>query len=145
VAGTLFIIILGTVMLIGTIFILPLTSLDTIQSDNVTVPEVQDTIAGVYSNSASSLLKEAGNQITDEDIADYYRQLCDGYGLDEQSSAMAHQEQNAATDIIPVENINRTALCSMLEEAGSTIRDKELAEFYYQFLDKAGWGIEPKE
>jgi len=144
VAGILFI-ILGTAMLVGTIFVMPLTSLDTIQSDNVTIPEVRDTIAGACSDSISSLLEEAGNEIADEDIADYYQQLCDGYGLDEQSSAMSHQEPPAVTNIIPVENINRTALSSILEGAGSGIRDKEIAEFYYQFLDKAGWEIEPKE
>jgi len=144
VVGTLSV-VLGTSMLIGTVFVLPLTSPDTIQSDNLTASEVQDTIAGGYSANISSLLEEAGNEITDEDIADYYQQLCDGYGLDEQASALSHQEPSAVTNIIPVENINRTALSSMLEGAGSDIHDKEIAEFYYQFLDKAGWEIEPQE
>ena len=138
-------IIAGTLILTGTMFALGLTSPNTIQSVNMAVPEVQGTIAGGYSANISSLLEEAGKEITDEDIADYYRQLCDGYGLDEQSSAMAHQEPPAATDIIPVENINRTALHSILDVAGSDIRDKEIAEFYYQFLEKAGWQIESEK
>jgi len=138
-------IIAGTLILTGTMFALGLTSPDTIQSDNITVPQVQETIAGGYSANVSYLLEEAGNKITDEDIADYYQQLCDGYGLDEQASASSHQEPPAVTNIIPVENINRTALSSILEEAGSGIRDEEIAEFYYQFLDKAGWEIESKE
>lgn len=138
-------IIAGTLILTGTMFALGLTSPDTIQSDNVTIPEIQDTIVGGYSANISSLLEKAGNEITDEDIAGYYEQLCDGYGLDEQSSAMVQQEPFAATDIVPVENINRTALSSVLKGAGSDIRDKEIAEFYYQFLEKAGWDIESKE
>jgi hypothetical protein len=138
-------IIAAALILTGTMFALSLTSPDKIQSDNVTAPEVQDIIAGGYSANISSLLEEAGNEITDEDIAEYYQQLCDGYGLDEQPSATAHQEPPAVTDIVPVENINRTALSSILEGAGSDIGDNEIAEFYYQFLDKAGWEIESKE
>jgi hypothetical protein len=144
VVGTWFI-ILGTVVVISTTLVLPLTSLDTAQSDSVTLPAVQDTIAGVCSESVASLLKEAGNEIADDDIADYYQQMCDEYGLYENTTAVALQEPPAATDIIPIEDINRIALSSMLEGAGSNIHDTEIAEFYYQFLDKAGLRIEPKE
>ena len=98
-----------------------------------------------YSVNISSMLEEAGNNISDEDIAEYYRLLCDRYDLDEEISLTTLQEEGIESGVVSVEDINRTALNSMLGQAGSTIHDEELAEFYYQFLDKAGWEIEPEE
>ena len=39
-------------------------------------------------------------------------------------------------------NVGILSLTLPLQEAGKNIQDKEIAQFYYELLDNAGWTIE---
>ena len=50
------------------------------------------------------------------------------------------EEYSSLADMLPdIEKINRNALILPIKKAGENIQDKEIAEFYYQFLKDAGW------
>ena len=77
----------------------------------------------------AAVLDGAGDGITDADTAAYYQKLVDSYRLDE----------TAAGEILPdIDNITRQAITLPLLEAGKTIRDREIAEFYQDFLESTG-------
>jgi hypothetical protein len=102
-----------------------------ISSDNTTFRE------DVY-----SLLQEAGNEIQDSDINQYYQKLIQGYELDEPLPELPEGEEPSPADILPdITKINQIALTLPLQEAGKNIQDDEIAEFYYSFLESAGFTI----
>jgi hypothetical protein len=102
-----------------------------ISSDNTTFRE------DVY-----SLLQEAGNEIQDSDINQYYQKLIQGYELDEPLPELPEGEEPSPADILPdITKINQIALTLPLQEAGKNIQDDEIAEFYYSLLESAGFTI----
>jgi hypothetical protein len=120
------------------------------QPDNSSPPddsgltEVLPDITKAYQEAIVSSLRAAGEG-TDEEIAQFSQQLIQGYGLEELPSEAAETEEIDLADLLPdIERINYTALTLPLQEAGKNIRDEEIAEFYYTFLKKSGWAIEPE-
>jgi hypothetical protein len=90
-----------------------------------------------------NLLQEAGNEIQDSDINQYYQKLIQGYELDEPLPELPEGEEPSPEDILPdITKINQIALTLPLQEAGKNIHDDEIAEFYYSFLESAGFTIE---
>jgi len=88
------------------------------------------------------LLQEAGNEVQDGDISQYYQKLIQGYELDEPLPELPEGEEPSPADILPdIEKINQIALILPLQEAGKNIQDDEISEFYYSFLESAGFTI----
>lgn len=76
----------------------------------------------------AAVLDGAGDGITDADTAAYYEKLVDSYRLDV-----------ADAETLPnIDNITRQAITLPLQEAGKTIRDREIAKFYQDFLESTG-------
>jgi len=89
-----------------------------------------------------SLLQEAGNEIQDSDTNQYYQKLIQGYELDEPLPELPEGEEPSPADILPdITKINQIALTLPLQEAGKNIQDDEISEFYYSFLQSAGFTI----
>jgi len=89
-----------------------------------------------------SILQEAGNEIQDTDTSQYYQKLIQGYELDEPFPELPEGEEPSPADILPdITKINQIALTLPLQEAGKNIQDDEIAEFYYSFLESAGFTI----
>ena len=82
------------------------------------------------------LLQEAGNEIQNNDTEQFYQKLIQGYELTETPDT----ENPDVTDILPdIKKISNTALSLPLQEAGKSIRDEEIARFYYELLESLGW------
>ena len=91
------------------------------------------------------LLKEAGSEIQDEDMGQFYQNLIEAYELDEEPSGTPEDGDPSPADILPdINKISRIAIFLPLQETGKNIQDKELAQFYYKLLADAGWPIEPE-
>jgi hypothetical protein len=89
-------------------------------------------------------LDRAGAEIEDEDIARFYTLLVEEYGLD--GSAVIDSSGNPVADALPdIDHIVRTAVCLPLQEAGKNIRDKDIAEFYRDFLEDTGLTMEQQQ
>lgn len=88
-------------------------------------------------NGLFTALIEAEKTIQDENLKQYYRSLIEEYNLDTLTI------QVTTTELLPdIEHIIRTAMSMPLKEAGKNIRDKEIADFYQEFLNDAGWEFE---
>lgn len=92
-----------------------------------------------------SLLQDAGNEIQDYDTWRFYQKLVQAYELDEVPEAEPGEDPTAAEILPDLNKINFVALYLPLEEAGRNIQDEELAQFYYKFLQSAGWSISPDQ
>jgi hypothetical protein len=115
----------------------------TVQSDDSCPPETPTDTSGTFNNAFNSSLQEAGKNIQDEEMAQFYQKLLQEYELDDPSSWTTPDESSDPEDVIPdVGKISHTALTLPLQEAGKNIRDEEIAQFYYNLLRDAGWTIE---
>ena len=92
-----------------------------------------------------SLLQDAGNEIQDYDTWRFYQKLVQAYELDEVPGTEPGEDPTAAEILPDLNKINFVALYLPLEEAGRNIQDEELAQFYYKFLQSAGWSINPDQ
>lgn len=119
--------------------ILSLTS-STAKAEGSSLADTLPDITEIYHEALVRPLQEAGGEIQDSDIAQFYQKLLREYGLDEPSSGITQDEHLGLAGMLPdIENINYTALALPLQEAGRNIQDKEIAEFYYRFLEATGW------
>jgi len=110
-------------------------------SGDASQPEtlLSDNITDSY-QSISSVLTEAANQFQDEDLARFYGKLIDSYELDEASSWLAPGDGSDDPGIVPdIEKITRMAITLPLLEVRAQIQDEDIAAFYQDFLEKAGW------
>ena len=95
-------------------------------ADNVTVRN------STYILALNDNLKAASEQIKDPGTRAFYDKLVASYGLDEASG-------DVADDWLPdIDRIQRNAVSLPLQEAGKTIRDKDIASFYSRFLKESG-------
>ncbi len=132
------------VILTGILFTGPLSLIPTIaQSEDSSLTKTLPDIAGIYREALTSSLQEAGDEIQDKEIAQFYRKLLREYELDEPSPGIAQAEHSSPTEVLPdIKKINYIAITLPLQEAGRNIKDKEIAQFYYKLLESAGWTIE---
>ena len=131
-------------ILAGVLFMGPLSQISaTAQPADTNLTETRTDNAEIYREALISPLQEAGNEIQDKDIDQFYQKLLQEYELDEASYEVAQAEPSSPLDVLPdIKNINRKAISLPLREAGKNIRDKEIARFYYELLKDAGWTIE---
>jgi len=90
-----------------------------------------------------SPLEEARDSIQDEDIGQYYDSLTAKYDLNNLTALQVRADNSNTEDKLPdIEKIQTVAVMLPLEEAGKNIRDAEIAEFYYKFLNGIGLKIQ---
>lgn len=123
--------LLAGMLVTGALLMGPLSPLPMQASpgENETDPAV-GTSALSASITITEVLERAADGITNTDIAGYYSKLVDSYRLDETSTGVG-----ALPDI---DNIIRQAVTLPFREAGNTIQDEEIAEFYQDFLLRTG-------
>ena len=123
--------LLAGVLLAGAIFAGPLSPLPMrAEPDDTGTSLTAGDDATSASQTIAAVLDGAGSGITDADTAAYYQKLVDSYRLDETA---------ADAETLPnIDNITRQAITLPLLEAGKTIRDREIAEFYQDFLESTG-------
>ena len=132
-------------VLMGALFMGPLSPTHAAgKSADSSQPEAPADIAETYREALLSPLQQAGNEIQDDDTDQFYQKLLQEYDLDEAFSEAAQAENPDLIELLPdIKDINQKALNLPLQEAGKNIQDEEIAQFYYEFLQSAGWTIEP--
>ncbi len=122
--------LLAGLLLAGALFAGPLSPLPmrAESGDAGTDPTVGDGISA--SATIVEILNRAAGDITETDTATFYQKLVDSYQLEESAAG--------AGTLPDIDNITRQAITMPLLEAGETIRDSEIAEFYRDFLVGAG-------
>lgn len=136
--------LLAGMIVTGILFMGPLSPTPiTAQTEDASLTETPVDIVETYRETIISVLQAAGDEIQDNDTAQFYQKLLQEYALDEPSPEKTPAEQFSLTELLPdIKNINQKALTLPLQEAGKNIRDKEIAQFYYKLLKDAGWTIE---
>ena len=109
-------------------------------SGNTSQPDtLSDNLTDSY-HTISTVLTEAANQFQDEDLARFYGKLIDSYELDDGSSWLAPDDGSDDPGVVPnIDRITRLAIALPLLEVRAQIQDEEIAAFYQDFLEKAGW------
>ncbi len=123
--------LLAGVLLAGALFAGPLSPLPMMAEpdDTGTDPATGDSPISA-AGTIAEVLNGTADGITDTDIAAYYEKLVDSYRLDEMAAG--------AEPLPDIDNITRQAIMLPLQEAGKTIQDEEIAEFYQDFLVRTG-------
>ena len=119
------------------LFLGPLSPSTTTAADSIDPKQMELTTDNTtIRNDILFLLQEAGNEIQNNDTEQFYQKLIQGYELTETPDT----ESQDVTDILPdIKIISNTALSLPLQEAGKSIRDEEIARFYYELLESLGW------
>jgi len=95
-------------------------------------------LAPVYKKALSSPLEKASSEATDPEIAQFTSKLVQAYKLDQ--TADQSTDGDLASLLPDIKTIEKTAMDSMLKEAGKQLNDKELSDFYNSFIQ--GIGVE---
>lgn len=91
-----------------------------------------------------STLQEAGNEIQDKDLGQFYQKLLGEYHLEDSSTWLVASDNASSPESVPdLKKISSVAITMPLEEAGKQIQDKDIAQFYYKFLEDSGLQIKP--
>jgi len=98
------------------------------ESDNVSL---ESDLNGII-----TALEEAGKTISDADLKNFYNTLVERYDLENTVSL----DSELITGTLPdVDHIVKTSMVLPLEHAGEHIVDSDIRDFYYRFLEDAGW------
>ena len=131
--------ILSSVLFMGSLSLIPMI----LQSGNPSLLKTRADNAETYHGIITSSLQEAGDEIQDSDINQFYQSLLREYDLDKPSPGIAQAEHSSPAEVLPdIKKINRLAITLPLREAGRHIQDEEIAQFYYELLENSGWTIE---
>ena len=84
-------------------------------------------------------LRQAGENIRDEDTRRYYNLLIEEYNLTEGSYISIGEDPEQVVLLPDIENIAQKALMLPLVEAGKNIQDEEITRYYYKLLKDSGW------
>ncbi len=94
-------------------------------------------------STVKSILEGAKSQIQTQDMAQYYDKLITAYDLDNTDTNQTSNGSGALSSLTDIQKINYAAMSTPLIEAGKNIKDKDIAKFYYKFLQDTGWDIKP--
>jgi hypothetical protein len=98
------------------------------------VQEDGSSLNSIYFRELDEELNKAGDKIQDPATKSFYTKLIEGYNLDEASS-------DVGDDWLPdMDAIQKRALLLPFQEAGTNIKDKDIADFYARFLAETGLG-----
>lgn len=127
--------ILTGIVLTCSLIAVPLTSSTSASSQNNEPYESSPTDAtDIDKEGILNTLKQAGAEINDKDIAEYYQFLVEQ--LDRLDGIQVSDEMDPFPDI---NGIVRLSASLPLQEAGKNIEDEDIARFYHDFLEDVGW------
>ena len=135
------------IILTAALFMGPFSPVGTAQAAEATqTPEAAQTPPEAATDSYRALilstLQKAGNEIQDKDLAQFYPKLVAEYHLEDSSTWLVASDNTSSPDLVPnFEKITSVAITMPLEEAGTQIHDKDIAQFYYKFLEDSGLQI----
>ena len=108
----------------------------TINSDTNEL-EVPDELASMYQESLTSPLERAISETGDEELARFSQKLLDNYQLTQTENN--DDTAGSIASLLPdIKYINQVAMETTLVEAGKTLKDPELSEFYSSFIQRIG-------
>ena len=127
--------ILTGIVLTCSLIAVPLTSSTSASSQNNEPYESSPTDAtDIDKEGILNTLKQAGAEINDKDIAEYYQFLVEQ--LDRLDGIQVSDEMDPFPDI---NGIVRLSASLPLQEAVKNIQDEDIARFYHDFLEDVGW------
>ena len=127
--------ILTGIVLTCSLIAVPLTSSTSASSQNNEPYESSPSDAtDIDKEGILNTLKQAGAEINDKDIAEYYQLLVEQ--LDSLDGIQVSDEMDPFPDI---NGIVRLSASLPLQEAGKNIEDEDIARFYHDFLEDVGW------
>jgi hypothetical protein len=94
--------------------------------------------SGKYKEALTTPLEKAISETDDADLAQFSQKLLDGYKLDELNSDTGDEAGSIASLVPDIRYINKVAMETTLKEAGKTLQDPELSEFYNSFMQRIG-------
>lgn len=99
--------------------------------------EVPDELANFYQESLTSPLEKAISETDDAELAQFSQKLLNSYQLTQTENN--GDEAGSIASLLPdVKYINQVAMETTLVEAGKTLKDPELSEFYSSFIQRIG-------
>lgn len=94
-------------------------------------------LSKAYRQALLSPLNKASSEIKDVGIAKFFQKIIASYELNEAPANSPGNEPASLADLVPdLRKIVKAALNSQLVEAGKQLKDKELSEFYNDFLGR---------
>jgi hypothetical protein len=100
--------------------------------------EVPDELANIYQESLTSPLERAISETNDPELAKFSQKLLDNYQLTKTENN--GDSAGSIASLLPdVKYINQVAMETTLVEAGKTLKDPELSEFYSSFIQRIGF------
>jgi len=127
---------LAGVVLTSLLFITFNVLTSSVKADNDSAAATPPDDATILQQFQASLAK-VSTEINDPDTKNYYDKLTSSYDLNNVNNDAS--TASAATTALPdITKIQQTALSLPLTEAGKTITDKDIAQFYQKFLSDVG-------
>jgi len=128
--------------LVGIIMIGALLAGPTILKANNNQTELPSAeLSNSYRQALISPLNKATSEVKDPEIARFAQKLIQAYGLENTAANSNVDDASGLANLLPdVANIHKTAMNMPLIEAGKQIKDKELADFYNDFITRLGVG-----
>lgn len=93
---------------------------------------------GIYKQAVTSPLERAISETNDPELAQFSQKLLQGYELDKLNTDISSDTGDMASLLPDIKNINKVAMETTLKEAGKTLSDPELSEFYSSFMKRIG-------
>jgi hypothetical protein len=106
-------------------------------NSNTNELEVPDELANLYQESLTTPLERAVSETDDPELAQFSQKLLDNYQLT-QNENNGDSAGSIASLLPDVKYINQVAMETTLVEAGKTMKDPELSEFYNSFIHRIG-------
>ena len=90
-----------------------------------------------YQNALLGPLTKATSEVKDPEIAGFSQKLVKSYELEKVGTGDSNKTE--LSDLVPdIAKIQKTALNTTLKEAGKSLKDKDLSDFYNRFLTNCG-------
>jgi hypothetical protein len=106
-----------------------------LQAGNGTMVIPTEPLTSIYNQSITEPLNKAVSEVSDPSLSKFSQDLIKSYNLDSHKSIESSDEMSWLANLLPdIYNINRNALTEPLIQAGKSLKDKELVEYYHRFL-----------
>jgi hypothetical protein len=119
------------------VFVVLFFAASTIQAANNHTALPTAELSKMYKQAVASPLVKASGDIKNQDISQFYQKLLQSYELNN-TNASSDESLGLASLLPDIKNIYKTASDLPLKEAGKQIKDKEIAEFYNNFISAIG-------
>jgi hypothetical protein len=129
---------LAGISLIGTMLLGMLLAIPAITNADSSQPMISPAdFIKAYQQALTGPLNKATSEVKDPELARFSQNLVKSYNLEQVGAGDTGKTELA--DLVPdVAKIQKTALNSTLKEAGKTLKDKDLSDFYSRFISNCG-------